>query len=699
MSSICTACAKISPATRLLRLHPDVSSLRESALFCPLCYMILGALERADLIKKAEEYRAHKDGDEDSAYVLVNDTSVTVSINGHDARADEKAWTLIISCGPMKRERFMRQTEYYKAPATWLNIYAEEGSAAAEAVMTRPLTNNASSEGALRLMEKWIKTCVDDHHKCQWGYSRKELDLAGPSEQEGARLKAKYSEDKIELPTRVIDVQAFEDGVKLVESSSVGGKGCFTALSHCWGKIKHFKTEHATYDQRKTKICIHELPKTFRDAVEITRKLGIRYLWIDSICIVQDSTEDWAYEASRMASVYMNAYVTLSATFAVDGNGGLFAARVPPPSSVSLKYIDHLTGAQDGIWTIHNRNSNWSEHVRRSVLASRAWTLQEKELARRTLHFASDQVSFECHESIEFETQRPGVGTKARSVSFQYLYWTILGIRDNATATAILIPYLVNSRWCRIIEDYTTRKLTVESDKLPALEGLANYIAELTEDRYCFGLWRASLEIGLMWRSAPYADADERRGRVRGRAPTWSWASMDGRIYFAEFGTEILEAHTTNAIDIIDVGTDGTLTVSGRLISLHRGKLGLQGPWDWNQMVKFYNRMETIDVKTNMARYEPVRSQDQQWFGFAALDDNVDVEDLQQQEVTALFMRQMTRKDIDTAKLSADQFKDSYQVLFLRKTDAEQTYERIGMGQVFLCDGSEDMEKKTLYIV
>ncbi|KAF2445926.1 HET-domain-containing protein, partial [Karstenula rhodostoma CBS 690.94] len=326
-------------------------------------------------------------------------------------------------------------------------------------------------------MKKWIQTCVDGHEKCQWGYSRKELDLAGPDKQEGARLRAKYSEDNIELPTRVIDVRAFEDGVKLVESLSVGGKGCFAALSHCWGKIKHFKTEHVTYSQRLTRINLHELPKSFRDAINITRKLGIRYLWIDSICIIQDSTEDWDYEASRMASVYMNAYVTLSASFAVDGNGGLFATRLPPQSSVSLEYIETLTGTQTGTWIIHNRNTNWTEHVRRSVLASRAWTLQEKQLARRTLHFASDQVSFECKEGIEFETQRPG-----------FLYWSLLGFRGNALAMTTLIPSLVMQSWCSVIEDYTTRKLTVESDKLPALEGLAAYIAELTKDRYCFGL-------------------------------------------------------------------------------------------------------------------------------------------------------------------------------------------------------------------
>jgi hypothetical protein len=567
----------------------------------------------------------------------------------------------------------MSELKFHKAPQTWLGIYAKEGSAVAEAVMTRPLAVHASSEGVLHLMRKWIQTCVDGHEKCQWGYSRKELDLAGPDVHEGARLRAKYSEEDVELPTRVLDVQAFEDGVKLVEGSSVGGKGRFTALSHCWGRIKHFKTEQATYKQHLTKINIHSLPKTFRDAIEVTRKLSIRYLWIDSICIIQDSTTDWAYEASRMASVYLNAHVTLSASFAADGNGGLFAARVPPQASVVLGYNDTLTGTQIGTWTIHNRNKSWSENIRRSILATRAWTLQEKQLARRTLHFASDQVSFECKESIEFETQRPSEKVGPEAVSFQSLYWSLLAFRGNPMASKLLLPSLVMQNWCSVVEDYTTRKLTVESDKLPALEGLANYIAELTADQYCFGLWRASLDREMMWRTAPYTDVNERRGRVRGRAPTWSWASMDGRVYFAEFGNKVLEAHTTSVIDIRDVGTEGTLTISRQMIMMQRGKLGLRGNWDWIQSAKYWKRMETMDVKTSMVAYEPVRSLDQQWFGFAAMDENSDVEDRQQQEIIALLVRKMTRKDIDAEKLRTEKFKESYLVLLLRETDAGQT--------------------------
>lgn len=658
--------------------------------------MILEALEKAHLVTKAEEYRAHKDG----KYELVNDTSITVSINNHQETLNQKAWILVISCGPLKRESFMNASKFHDAPTAWLGIYAEEDSAAAEAVMTRPLAGDASSEGVLRLMKKWISTCVSGHEKCQWGYMRKELDLAGPEDDEGARLKAKYSEDNVELPTRVIDVQAFEDGVSLVESASVGGRGSYIALSHVWGKIKHFKTEHATYDKRMTKIGLDELPRTFRDAVCITRELGIRYLWIDSLCIIQDSREDWAREASRMASVYMNAYVTLSATCAEDSNGGLFTDRSPPPSSVSLDYIDPLTSNKAGTWTIHNRNTNWTQNVRRSILATRAWTLQEKQLARRTLHFASDQVSFECNMGIEFETQRPSEKTGIQTVPFQFLYWALLAFRSNAIANEILLPQLVMQTWCKILEDYTTRNLTFQSDKLPALEGLANYVSDLTRDQYFFGLWKGSLNGGMLWRTAPYTATAERRGRVKDRAPSWSWASVDGRVYFAEFGSRVLEAHTSRVSDIIDVAPDGRLTVRGQMVKLQRGKLGLQGQWDWDQIVKFYKRMETMDVKTSMhADYEPVRSLDQRWFGFAALDKVSDVEDQQEQELTALLMRMMTRKDIDEVLLRTEEFLGSYLVLFIRSLGAGQAYERIGMGQVFLCDEYVDKAKETICIV
>jgi hypothetical protein len=660
--------------------------------------MILGALEKGDLISGAEKYRAHVEG----VYQLIEDTSVTVSINGHYAPADEKAYALIVSCGPLKIEGGLDEAKTYNTSTEWLGVEAEESSTAAEVIVTRPLAEDPRSEKTLKLMKKWIKACVDGHENCQLGYTREEVQFAGAEDDEGARLRAKYAEEDSELPTRVIDVEAFEDGVRLVETASVGGRGCYIALSHVWGKTQHLTTKHATYKDRLTNIPLLTLPKTFQDAVIITRSLGVRYLWIDSLCIIQDSLPDWAYESARMASVYMNAYVTISATSAIDGDGGCFIPRRAPPSSVSLSYISTVYGIPDGSWTIHNRNTSWHQNVRCSVLASRAWTLQEKYLARRTLHFAVDQVSFECNTGFEFETQRPGQKSTSASVPFQFLYWMLVSFRKRRDALDLLLPPMVMQTWSKLVEDYTTRKLTFEKDKLPALEGLAQRVASLTLDQYCFGLWRANIDMGLMWRTAPYEDVHERRGRIAGRTPSWSWASMNGRVYFACSGEKPLEGHTTKLLDDVTVAADGTLTVSGSMVKVEFGEVGSHGQWDIDQAVKVFTRIRAMGMNKMFSAYEYVRSANHSWFGFAAMDEYVkenNNRNSRRGEVDALLVRQETRKEIDPEKLKGDPFKGSYLVLFLEVTTVDRTFRRVGMGQLFLCEDIKELAKSQIFIV
>jgi hypothetical protein len=125
------------------------------------------------------------------------------------------------------------------------------------------------------------------------------------------------------FPTRLIDVGLGEktDTVNLVDD--IHGTGRYVALSHCWGTGNHIlQTTRENYQQRLEGILEQDLPKTFLDAVQITRGLGIQYLWIDSLCVVQDDLVDWESEAAKMANVYSGAWLTISATQASDSNLG-----------------------------------------------------------------------------------------------------------------------------------------------------------------------------------------------------------------------------------------------------------------------------------------------------------------------------------------------------------------------------------------
>ncbi|KAH7237305.1 heterokaryon incompatibility protein-domain-containing protein, partial [Fusarium solani] len=153
------------------------------------------------------------------------------------------------------------------------------------------------------LVRHWIKECAQ-HTAC-----------APPS-------------SSTRLPTRLLDLQAGEDGhIKLYETHG-GETDLYIALSHCWGPKglpAAAKTSNATKDNRMQGIRIEDLPKSFRDAIAICHELGIRYLWIDSLCIIQQDKDDWEKECSRMRDVYRNSYLTISVARSRDSSEGCFS--------------------------------------------------------------------------------------------------------------------------------------------------------------------------------------------------------------------------------------------------------------------------------------------------------------------------------------------------------------------------------------
>lgn len=130
------------------------------------------------------------------------------------------------------------------------------------------------------------------------------------------------------LPTRLLDLS--ESCIRLAQPSR-DDEAPYIALSHCWGLACIATTTTSNFTARKQNIAIKELPKTFQDAIEITRGLGVHYLWIDSLCIIQDSEADWERESSKMASIYKNAYLTVAASRSSDGSGGCFSTLGEAP--------------------------------------------------------------------------------------------------------------------------------------------------------------------------------------------------------------------------------------------------------------------------------------------------------------------------------------------------------------------------------
>lgn len=202
--------------------------------------------------------------------------------------------------------------------------------------------------------------------------------------------------DASTVPTRLIKV---DNGLRLVDAAEAKSSQ-YVALSHCWGPLKDdekFCTYKRNIKQLQANIDFDALPQTFRDAVTVSRGLGIDYIWIDSLCIIQDDDDDWQKESRKMEQVFSAAYCTIGASSAKSSLEG-FLADPSPRSVVTLPSSGR--GPAYACIDIDDFHSD----VELAPLNSRGWVLQERALSRRTIFFTSTQVYWECGAGIHCET-------------------------------------------------------------------------------------------------------------------------------------------------------------------------------------------------------------------------------------------------------------------------------------------------------
>lgn len=211
------------------------------------------------------------------------------------------------------------------------------------------------------------------------------------------------------LPSRVIDVGDYIHSpfVKLRETEG-HEQGKYISLSYCWGKSREFTTTRATLEERKRQIVIADMPKTYQDAICLTRELGVRYLWIDSLCICQDDMDNWEQESAKMSSIYTNAYLTISASRARESAEGFFGSR-PLQAYVEIEYTapgpDSVQGQALAFSLPLREEGVPVDYVSMpsEPLSDRAWGLQERVLSHRMLHYGTLQMFFECSEGFRGE--------------------------------------------------------------------------------------------------------------------------------------------------------------------------------------------------------------------------------------------------------------------------------------------------------
>ena len=437
-------------------------------------------------------------------------------------------------------------------PLTWVSRLftdSDEDDPAARcgAVSGRLPSPAPDSEHSFRVISHWIENCVANHPEC-------------------ASIQDSISPETTQpqpLPTRVLDVGP-PDGAQITRLLETKGRpGSYIAMSHSWGGIITLVTEEKSLVERKKGIEPSTLPRSFRDAIHITRKLGIRYLWIDSLCIIQDSAIDWEIEASRMSEVYKNALLTIAATGAENSLAGCFMKR-PISSMAPIQLELTLDGGQISqvyLWPSSCKPIDpFRVEVDMGPLSKRAWVLQERILSRRTLHYGKTQILWECQQESLAEDGSRGAHVPVLRSSF-----TIRKLERTSVSSSDIrklpssqtefssgdIRKSLGDSWIGVVQLYTRRQLTRGTDKLPALSGLAHEFYKYSGDDYLAGLWRTGLEGHLCWSVEPFHLRYGWTHRPSAyRAPTWSWASLDGEIKFIwpskdTFPLEIIEADTT----------------------------------------------------------------------------------------------------------------------------------------------------------
>jgi hypothetical protein len=375
----------------------------------------------------------------------------------------------------------------------------------------------------------WSQTCIQQHDRCSvirdhtFRYPRRLIEIS--------HVNGK-------LLTRIKLTDGMERGVP------------YTCLSHCWGEIIPLKLTESNASLYYQSIPMSDLPQTFLDAIVITKRAGYHHLWIDSLCIIQDSKDDWSTQVPLMGDIYRHSTFTIAATKGADSNAGCFTDRNP----LAYSYLEM-------------RDSKSSEHryieCPRGIietivgpsgylpLLQRGWVVQERILAPRTIYYGPALVHWECVQCTASEAApeledrwAPGAHvpdhmrqlSKGDPLQVLILEFGLSGPKANFAK----LQFLCKSRayaswktlWWNIIEEYTSCTLSHKSDRWPAIAGLARLVEQQSGKTLTHGLWRDHLLEELLW-STPKSSTPCLR--VSNGAPSWSWLAVSGGIQFFHF--------------------------------------------------------------------------------------------------------------------------------------------------------------------
>ncbi|KAH8676440.1 heterokaryon incompatibility protein-domain-containing protein [Tricladium varicosporioides] len=356
------------------------------------------------------------------------------------------------------------------------------------------------------LAESWIQACNHSHNCCM-------IVRDQPSS----------------VPSRLIELQSTEElnDLKLIENTTQPWNLRYVTLSYCWGGDTVFRLLRNTIHSMRSGFSSQSLPATIRDAITVTRKLNIKYIWIDSLCIVQDSKADWTKEARLMGDIYRNSYLTIAALGSRNSAEGLFAQRDP------LKYNPCRLLQSDCTTDIFveplddetNRRLVLEDSFDRAPLHSRGWVMQERLLSPRTLNFGQS-VFWECRQNFQHEFSI--VPYRERDSIMGNPKTAFLPGSNTFENDVSSVEFWVQ----KIVPLYSATKLTVKTDRFIALQGIVNEFHHNTGWQSLYGMWKPYLLEQCLWSVNLGRDSSFlSQTRIPG-TPTWSWVSVGSQVSY-----------------------------------------------------------------------------------------------------------------------------------------------------------------------
>jgi len=398
----------------------------------------------------------------------------------------------------------------------------------------QPVATSTGSDAALTMIKNWLHIRPRDPLGREDSLER-QYDASFDWQYPWNLVKSEREAQGF-VPTRLLDVESsvspdirLANGTDLRQETEDGAAHSveYIALSYCWGHGDFTRLTKANQQQFQEKIPLASLGQTIQDAVLATRRLGFRYLWVDALCILQDSLDDWKIESITMCDVYNNAVCTIAAVSSWNASETMFVEQNP------LAMAPCLLSAGGRQWYAQSISNtvalSWQRDITMSRWNTRGWCYQEMALSKIIIFFGSSQIHASVRESHHHGWRRFSTTNTPNDHHHKFdrnleteQAWDNLEVEKINAAS-----YLSRVWWDHVVE-YSPRMLTKASDKMVAIAGIAEYMWQCgLKSHYIAGLWEDTLPRDLLW----YVSAGIRKKRPDGpRGPSWSWASVDGKV-------------------------------------------------------------------------------------------------------------------------------------------------------------------------